>query len=413
MKLMNIMCGLPKLSVYPKHSLMTKPICVSGKNLPPNSEIKLKTTLFCQKNRYNFTSLNLYKTTNNGFFSTSTHPTLDGSQYTGCHPSGPVWSVRPQDGSRKRLWNENTSLPLTYIFKLFDSQNNLIGESSLIKYIKSPEVTRIGVSNGRFRGALYLPRLEKVEGGRRAIITIFGGMLEGRAPEDMAAMLAGSGFVTFALAFYGGEGQPSEYTHVDIEDCVDFLRSLPQVEDKRINLFGISKGADLSLCTAAFLGNKIRGTVAVNSFFGSFNGDTFYKNESVKWNGLDMKILNKGITSDQYCNIIRQFKEDPDKWIPVERVDGPILAIKGLDDVTPTIEFAQIAQQRAKSRGKTNFEVIKYTGLGHLLEPANYPVCTSARLFGWDIQYGGKNIQRHALAQLDAWGRILHFMNAK
>ena len=33
--------------------------------------------------RYNFTSLNLYKTTNNGFFSTSTHPTLDGSQYTG------------------------------------------------------------------------------------------------------------------------------------------------------------------------------------------------------------------------------------------------------------------------------------------------------------------------------------------
>ena len=33
--------------------------------------------------RYNFTSLNLYKTTNNGFFSSSTHPTLDGSQYKG------------------------------------------------------------------------------------------------------------------------------------------------------------------------------------------------------------------------------------------------------------------------------------------------------------------------------------------
>ena len=27
------------------------------------------------------------------------------------------------------------------------------------------------------------------------------------------------------------------------------------------------------------------------------------------------------------------FFRDPDKWIPVERVDGPILAIKGLDDV--------------------------------------------------------------------------------
>ena len=27
------------------------------------------------------------------------------------------------------------------------------------------------------------------------------------------------------------------------------------------------------------------------------------------------------------------FFRDPAKWIPVERVDGPILAIKGLDDV--------------------------------------------------------------------------------
>jgi len=259
-----------------------------------------------------------------------------------------------------------------------------------------------------------MPEENKKETQTKAVITIFGGAIAGRAPEDMAALFSSKGFVSLALAFYGAKGQPQLYSHIDLEkleEAVDFLRNLPEVEDKRIGLYGLSKGGDICAGMAAFLGEKIGGTVVINNPFASMPGKMTYKKEIVEssefvhdWEKMDIFQIKGGVGS-----LVRE----PKRQIPIERAFGPILSIAGLDDSFNRFgELQDIAEARANRAGKKNFQALKYEGLGHLLDPPNSPVCLEGPnpLVDRIIPYGGNNIQQHSLAQIAAWDRVVQFL---
>ena len=97
-------CDQPQLQVNPKQSLIDERVSIKGTNLAKNSEVTLETELKDETQRLNFRSLSHFLTDREGTFDTEKQKTLDGSSYQGAYSSGPLWSVRPERGSVKRLW---------------------------------------------------------------------------------------------------------------------------------------------------------------------------------------------------------------------------------------------------------------------------------------------------------------------
>jgi len=425
-----------RLAVSPKWSMIHAPVEVRGSELPPGEPVTLHTSLHCSHNRFHFESVNTYKTDNSGSFSSASSAPMAGhSQYKDIHTSGPLWSMRPKEQSRIRMWLSDVSKPLNYNFRLLDKDNNILAEDSITKAFMSPTVKRYGVSQGKIQGAVFIPK-EKTMAKTRAVITVYGVSVEGRAPEDTAALLAEQGFVTMAMAFYGAKGQPSMYSDLNIEDyeeAVDYIRSLDEVEDKRVGLFGTSKGGDVCAAMAAFLGEKIGGTVTSGNPFGSLLGTTYYKDHSIKATPFPVKKtedLFAGFGLEEMFKermdkiiplqllrgplaLFDKFHEDPDRVIPVERCHGPILAIYGADDTLQLTGFGHKMAERARRFGKHDVEVVELPGMGHLVDPPNCPVSVEATHpllpKGKTIDYGGRDIQAHSLAQMEVWRRMLQF----
>ena len=337
---------------------------------------------------------------------------LPDSHYSGVHSSGPLWSMRPRPGteSLQRLWAQNTKSELLYRFQLLDEEGHLVASEECTKVFVKPGVQRIGVKQGRIQGALFLPPFNPDPGPpTRAVMTIYGAHMRGRAPEEMAALLASQGFVAFTPYYW------SEAIDVEMfEGMVDYLLALDQVEDKRVHLWGISRGGDVVVAMAAFLGNKIGGVMCVNNAFISSPGPTFYKDKVVKGIPVEAdlhseQIFKTDVTEEEFIN-------SPDYQFPIEDCQGPILLVQGLADTLLPLcgPVVEIIRERALRRGKEDFTVLQYPGLGHLVDPPNFPVSrTATHPFlprTQKIFYGG-DLQQHGLAQFDVWDRMLDFFN--
>ena len=154
-------------------------------SLAKNSLVTLETCLKDEEQRIHLKSLCHYKTDEEGLFSSATHPPCHESGYEGLHSSGPIWSMRPQQGSVSRLWPHNISKPLQYSFTLTDTvTGEVLARQGITKSFVSPEVRRITVKTGRIRGTLFLP-----PNPGPAIITMYGAVNKGQAPEDRSVVL--------------------------------------------------------------------------------------------------------------------------------------------------------------------------------------------------------------------------------
>ena len=339
---------------------MDAPIDIVGSWLPVDSKVVLKTTLICPVNKLHYESINAYMTDGFGAFSTSTTPPLPGSHYTTIHGSGPLWSVRKQPQSRDFMyWVKN---PFQYNLELFSDSRHKLGETVLWKTFNDPSVTRVGVDHGNVQGCLYLPHSNPSSQQKtKGIITVDGAVGKGRVNEARASLLASKGFVTFALAFFGCKGQPKIYNKIfleEIEESVDFVRNLPEVEDKRIGLVGRSRGGDICMALAAFLGDKIGATVCINNPFASMPGDTVYKAHVIK--GTDFR---RDVNEFKMVGGGEAFGEDPSRQVPVELIKGPVLSIQGGDDsFARDFDYQKCALTRAKRARKLNFEAVVYPG---------------------------------------------------
>ena len=97
-------------------------------------------------------------------------------------------------------------------------------------------------------------------------------------------MLASTGFVGLALAFFGQDDLPSVYSDIDIgyfEEAVDFLLTLPDVSTRQVGVLGLSKGADISLAMLMFLGEKIGACAAMGGSYASIPDTFMYKNSTM------------------------------------------------------------------------------------------------------------------------------------
>ena len=271
-----------ELSVSPNASLIDEEVTVVGSGLPANTVVTLETNLLDMKQKFDFVSSCSFLTDSAGEFSTARCAPLPGGSYSGLHPSGPLWSVKPGPGSLVRLWPRDilASLPYRLVLRRQDSGATLATAAATKRFVTAG-VRRLAVRVGRLRGTLFLP----AGGGRGpGVITLYGGVAWGGVPEDRAALLASRGFVTFALAFFGVEDLPPTYSEFDIEyfeEAVDWLLSRPEVSSPHVGLFGSSTGGSISLSMMQFLGAKVGACAVINANFVSAPGPSKYKGSCI------------------------------------------------------------------------------------------------------------------------------------
>ncbi|KAH0620629.1 hypothetical protein JD844_021288, partial [Phrynosoma platyrhinos] len=258
-----------------------------------------------------------------------------------------------------------------------------------------------------------------------------GGLVEYRA-----SLLASRGYVTLALAYLAFEDLPSFPDVIELDyfgEAVEFLKKqeqvqmvdaiveltvtlLPlsfQVQSTRIGVLGLSKGADLALALATFWPGiqaavSISGS-GVNSFL-----PLQVKDRIIPPHPYDLSKIK--VTSDSeildYSEIMAD-PTDPATWqcrIPVEKSLSKFLFLTGQDDRNWTSEkFCREAVRRLQENG-CHVEFYCYPGAGHLLEPPYLPLCIASfhKPLGGFMLWGGKR-KEHAMAQEDAWQRILTF----
>ncbi|PYC79748.1 acyl-CoA thioesterase [Streptomyces tateyamensis] len=268
--------------------------------------------------------------------------------------------------------------------------------------------------------------LEPAAGSRAAVLVLAGS--SGRIDRHRARLLAEQGFLTLAIRWFGGPGQPPGICEVPLETfvaAVDLLRSRGA---ERISLLGWSKGAEAAMLTAVHE-PRVDAVVAVaptalvwcNVGPGLDGKDRPWRS-SWSWRGRPLPFVPaagdawepEGGSGGPVA--IRGWYELSEQsyperlaaaGIPVEIAAADLLLIAGGDDqMWPSLRYAEHLATRRRAAGAP-VQLVTRPDAGHRLHlPGEEPAVPSAV-----FAYGGTP---DADAQLGAaaWGPLLTLLGA-
>jgi pimeloyl-ACP methyl ester carboxylesterase len=130
-------------------------------------------------------------------------------------------------------------------------------------------------------GTLFCPY---TPGPHPAVIALGG--VGGGLREGGTEALASEGFAAMALAYFGVEGLPRELVEIPLEyfeKAIEWLKSQPEVDSKRIAIVGNSKGGELALLLGATYPEDVKAIVG-------------YAPSAVVWQGItfDREVYHAG-----------------------------------------------------------------------------------------------------------------------
>lgn len=279
-----------------------------------------------------------------------------------------------------------------------------------------------------FYGELFIPEEEKYPG--KALICFSGS----DGGIELAKMLAGvfqaQGLTTLALAFVMEEGLPQQFVNVPIELLEAAAKRLHDMGYEKVGLWGISKGAELSLTAGSLLPGVINAVIAVApmntvcqgfakekgiqflpesswSFRGKALPYTPFKTEkfplgSVLWNSIKMRELTM---YDLYESLVQN--PNPDAVIQVEKTTGPILMISSkMDTMWPSELAAKQILKRLKEKDFAyEYQHLSYDYGSHLFVPMEL---RSTKFFRGER---GKNKEPGRKARMDSLTKTLEFVS--
>lgn len=194
------------------------------------------------------------------------------------------------------------------------------------------------------------------------------------------------GIPCFSVAYFNTSNTPKHLDKINInrfEDLFNKILSKKEFNNKKLILFGYSKGGELSLLLSSYF-PSIKGVVVLNPSNIIFQSPHSLKSNtpSSSWafNGNELGFLefprsySKEIKGKNYrelyskaiSNSLYNFGE-----IKIENINGPILIVTGSDDIVwPSTSMANKMTERLN---KHNFPFwykhINYENAGHTLNP--------------------------------------------
>ncbi|GCD94542.1 acyl-CoA thioesterase/BAAT N-terminal domain-containing protein [Embleya hyalina] len=158
-------------------------------------------------------------------------------------------------------------------------------------------------------GMLFLPAPGTP---RHPAVLAFGGSEGGRGPITDAVLLAGHGYPALALGYFGLPGLPDELANIPLEyfaGAARILAAQPGVDPEHILAQGYSRGTEAALLLARHYPDLVHGAIV---YAPSATVHAGFPRGRTAWTK-DGEPIAEG-------------------RIPLDRVDGPVLAIAGTDD---------------------------------------------------------------------------------
>ena len=233
------------------------------------------------------------------------------------------------------------------------------------------------VENDGFVGTLYEP----TESTDQVGIFVLGGS-EGGIPDRQAKAFAAQGYPTLAIGFFKLFGTPEYLDEVPLEyfdKPLAWFSSQPFMKDRKVVVVGSSKGAEVALLLATRK-PQINGVIAIAPSSVVFQGipKSFWPPRS-SWTEQEKPVafvpydISKGIDVKKLRPMYEQTLTQTDAvekaTIPIEKVNGPVLLLSGVDDTMwPSSEMAEAIVGRNKENGsKIEIKHVKYEAAGHTL----------------------------------------------
>lgn len=282
---------------------------------------------------------------------------------------------------------------------------------------------RIPIQNSGLVGALFLP--EKI--GIHPLIITLGGF-RGKANESRAEKLASYGFAAISLAYFGCAGLPVSLQEIPLEYCeraIDWAKKHPSIDPNRIALWGVSRGAELSLLLGSVLRDQISAiaaTVPSSAIYGAIQTTApawTYRGRPLGPNAPFPNLpfdLERGKTPDSPLALTPYFLEGMKdraafaaSMIPVEKINCPLLLVSGEDDqMWPSSIFAEQIHDRLQSKKSSIARAhFSYPRAGHSFSSSEESVEFHPIAKMW-FAFGG-NPRDNALAKTDSWDKTIRF----
>ncbi len=402
---------------YPSESPVDRPISVRGHGLPVGTVVTLRTSVIDAADQL-WAARAEFRTDTDGTIDTGRDPSLSGS-YEGVETGGLFNRMHAVGDSTGRLRFQTSGLRNLAITILLEEAGGARLDSLIVeRFFLGPKVQVTTVSDSALRGRLFSPSRSGAPG-----VVVLGGS-EGGFPDQVAALLATNGFFALSLAYFRVDGLPSELAEIPLDyvgRAIEWLGTQLGVWPDRIALFGTSKGAEAALMVASHV-PEVQAVVA-------------YAPSSVVWScicsqpglsswtlrGDPVAAVSEGADPDYRpaagepirwtANYLYRLRQAPvSTVIPVERIAGPLLLVAGGEDqLWPSLVMAQaIMERRASFGGHSEDQLLAYPLAGHLIGKAYLPP-GSTRVGGGRFETGGTP-EQNALAQADAWPRVLAFL---
>ncbi|XP_072021802.1 acyl-coenzyme A thioesterase 1-like [Amphiura filiformis] len=337
-------------------------------------------------------------------------------------PMGLFWSMTPSPGQKfgLRFVKKDVTTPMQITLSVHKGHLDIsalqtdapIVKTQIQKTYMRPGVEIIKVRSGRVRGKVFKP---KGPGPFKGVIDMFGatgGLLEFRA-----ALLASRGFVAYALPYYRYEDLPSFHRHDELEyfeEATDWLQSQSFVQPGGIGVCGVSYGTVTAGRMATEFSEKISACVSISGSSANLMVPMSYKGKDIPYLGMDysrMKMTEEGLIN-MYDMIDQLETAPPEALIEFEKAQQ-LLFFVGMDDKNArTQNSTDVIERRLKALGCNNYEIVRYPGCGHLIEPPYAPVTLVSyfQAVGGVIEWGG-SLREHQRAQEHHWPKLLHFLD--
>ena len=255
---------------------------------------------------------------------------------------------------------------------------------------------KMSVEKHGFNGQWY-----PVEKSDAPFLILLGGSEGGHTfGSHIAPWLNNSGYHVLSMAYFKADGLPDQLEEIPLEYLDKAIAWLDTQNDKESNnfgLIGVSKGAELALLQATRI-DRFSAVVAISPtsvVWQSINQQDFTSVKSSWTLGGDPIAYMPYCLDRGYGNIFDFYDcafdspSDEDVFIPVERINAPILLLSGGDDkLWPSERMALMLVDRLESKNFAHeISQINYPEAGHwLLAPyldrnKEHPLLQDQRMF--------------------------------
>lgn len=160
---------------------------------------------------------------------------------------GLFWSMDRQPSEARPAPPSAIMLPVSIRLEA-EGTDGRRAEIAIARRVAGPGVTRHIIRTEGLVGTLFLPASA---GPHPAVLVVSGG---GGIEEFRGAILASHGYAALALGHFAVEGRPRGLVNIPLEyfeTAIGWMRMQPWFDDRRLAVWGASRGGELALLLGA------------------------------------------------------------------------------------------------------------------------------------------------------------------